>query len=76
MRTAQSHPSHNAKLAPFESFFARDSHRRHIPRRPAIGVPRQAWNPVASLLVLTIVVASLAGWYGIIRGAIALLRHL
>jgi hypothetical protein len=31
---------------------------------------------VASLLVLTIVVASLAGWYGIIRGVIALLRHL
>jgi hypothetical protein len=65
MRTAQSHPSHNAKLAPFESFFARDSHRRHIPRRPAIRVPRQArvdWLAAFVWLVLMPLVDIAIGW--------------
>lgn len=66
-----------AKLAPFEHFFARDSHRRHIPRKQAIRVPRQGWDPVAAFtwVVLT-PAACILGWYGLVKLLLAVWRSI
>lgn len=68
MNTIKPRPLHTAKVVQFESFFARDSHRRHIPSRQARHVPRKTWDPIAALVWLVAAPLCFAGgWYGIYR---------
>jgi hypothetical protein len=75
--TIQTRPGRSAKLAPWDHFFARDSHRRHIPRKQAMHVPAQRFDPVLGIVWLVLLpLSSALGWYGFIRTVMALWRWL
>lgn len=61
--------SRNAKLAAFEDYFARDSHRRHITQVE----PR--WDPIAAFFWLIVLpLATVLGWWGFWKLLLAFLR--
>ena len=73
MRTAQSQPSDNAKLAPFRDFFGRNSHREQIPQRHASIAPEQGEPAPLSvamgfwLVMFAVGIPMALGYIGIIR---------